>query len=176
MHAVQQKWCERLKIKFPNFFKGKRVLDIGSLNVNGTNCYLFEDCDYTGLDLVPGKNVNVVSVAHEYECNELFDVVLSTNSLEHDMYYSLTLKKKVDLLKPGGLLFFSVANTWHEHGTVRTSPRNSGTSKMGGNWENYYKNLTPEDIKSVLNLDEIFSKYSLTIERKDLQFWGIKKQ
>jgi hypothetical protein len=173
-HPAQIKFCESLKNKFPEYFKEKRVLDVGSLDINGNNRYLFDDCDYIGLDVVEGKNVDVVCIAHEYEDVDGFDVVLSTNALEHDMFYPLTLKKMVSLLKPNGLMFFSVANSWKEHGTERTSPENSGTSKMGSEWENYYKNLTSNDIKKSVDL-ECFEEYKMKVVNKDLRFWGIKK-
>lgn len=173
-HPIQKQWCENIRQKFPEYFKDKRVLDVGSLDVNGNNKYLFTNCEYVGLDVVPGKNVDVVCVAHEYE-SDPFDVTLSTNALEHDMYYKLTLQNMFKLLKPGGLMFFSVAYSWPEHGTKRTSPQNSGTSRMGKKWENYYKNLKPKDIEESLNLKE-FEKHKISIFNKDLRFWGIKNE
>jgi len=174
-HPTQQKYCEDIKVKFPEFFKGIRVLDIGSLDVNGSNRYLFEDCEYIGLDVAPGKNVDVVCIAHEYNNDNLFDVVISTNALEHDIYHKFTLKKMISLLKSGGLLFFSAANSFKEHGTKRKNPTSSNTSLMSEKWSNYYKNLNPKDIVDVLDLNEIFSSYKLEIIGKDLTFWGIKK-
>ena len=175
-HPDQQKFCKEIKQEFSLFFQNKKVLDVGSLDVNGNNRHLFEECDYIGLDVAKGKNVDVVCVAHEYDVeDESFDTIISTNALEHDMYYVLTLKKMVLLLKPGGFLLFSVANSFGEHGTKRKNPMDSNTSKMDESWANYYKNLTPEDIRRVLNLDEIFSKYKLEVVKKDLRFWGIKK-
>lgn len=175
-HPVQQKFCMKIKEKFPNYFRNKQVLDIGSLDINGNNKYLFENCEYVGLDVVVGKNVDVVSVAHEYEAlDESFDVVLSTNALEHDMYYPLTLKKMVDLLKSKGLMFFSVACKWKEHGTLKRRPEHSGTTQKEEVWKNYYKNLNPEDIYKSIDLKEFFSKYDLRVNEKDLVFWGIKK-
>lgn len=175
-HPNQQKFCEDVKNKFPDFFEGIKVLDVGSLDVNGNNQYLFKKCTYIGLDVAEGKNVDVVSIAHKYNGEEAsFDVVLSTNALEHDMYYKLTLKKMVSLLKPRGLMFFSVAYLVKEHGTKRRKPSSSNTSLMNDIWSNYYKNLKPQDIMDVLNFDEIFSIYNMEIFQKDLRFWGIKK-
>jgi SAM-dependent methyltransferase len=175
MHPVQQRWCEQLKKRFPVYFKNKKVLDVGSLDVNGNNKYLFENCEYTGLDIVPGKNVDIISIAHKYAIIEtVYDVVLSTNSLEHDLYYVSTLQKMADLLKRKGFMFFSVATSWHEHGTTRTTPNQSGTSQMGDDWKNYYKNLSEEDVRNAINIDKIFSQYEFSTEDRDLRFWGIK--
>jgi SAM-dependent methyltransferase len=173
-HPAQQRWCEIVKEYHPGYFVNKRVLDVGSLDINGNNRHLFDDCEYMGLDVVPGANVHIVSIAHEYETVELFDVVLSTNALEHDMYWQKTLARMFNLLKPGGLMFFSVANSWFEHGTRMTTPSESGTSQMGKAWANYYRNLEPLDIETALNLDQ-FSRNNMSIFENDLRFWGIKK-
>jgi len=175
-HPNQQRFCEDVKGKFPDFFKNKKVLDIGSLDVNGNNKYLFEKCKYIGLDVAKGPNVDVVCIAHEYdEKDESFDVVISTNAMEHDIYYKLTLQKMVDFLKPGGLLLFSVASSFKEHGTKRRAPSSSNTSMMNEEWANYYKNLKKKDITNVLDLDKIFKEYNLEVVQKDLRFWGVKK-
>ena len=49
---------------------------------------------------------------------------------------------------------------------------------MRENWNNeYYMNLTEEDIKGVINLEEFFIDYEFEVEKDhcDLYFWGIKK-
>ena len=156
-HPTQQRYCEEIRDKFSNFFKNKKVLDIGSLDVNGNNKYLFTDCDYIGLDVADGPNVDIVSVAHEYKApNESFDVVMSTNALEHDIHYPKTLRRMVELVKHGGLLFFTAAHKLKEHGTQKRAPGSSNTSKMDKEWAYYYMNMNPQHIKKVLNLDSIF--------------------
>lgn len=176
-HKTQIIWCLKVKEKFPEYFVNKRVLDIGSLDINGNNKGLFENCEYIGLDVTKGKNVDVVFVAHKYNSDVLFDVVLSTNAFEHDMYFKLTLKKMVKLLKPGGLMFFCGSSSHKEHGTTRTSPWTSGTANINNKkWANYYKNLVEKDITNALNLEEIFSEFSLKDEEKDIRFVGIKTE
>jgi len=183
-HIEQARWAHSLKKRFPQYFKNTRVLEIGSLNINGSDRRFFENCEYIGLDLVAGKDVDVICVAHEYNPGKLFDVVLSNSSLEHDIYYQLTLKKMVNLVRPGGLLYISVPNSWAEHGTKRNHPDDSGTTKMGEDWENYYKNLEIEDITNTIDLN-LFKLYGIEMEMcfyrngvtelgKDLRFWGIK--
>lgn len=174
-HKAQREWCLKIKKTFSKYFFNKRVLDVGSLDVNGNNKHLFEDCEYVGLDVVEGKNVDVVSVAHAYEPEHRFDVVLSTNAFEHDIYLDQTLNKMVDILRSGGLMFFTAGHKYKEHGTLKTTPNDSGTSKMKKEWANYYRNVNKSDITKALNLNKIFSKYSLDVVGKDLRFWGIKK-
>jgi hypothetical protein len=46
------------------------------------------------------------------------------------------------------------------------------------NWDNdYYKNLTEDDIRECINIDDIFVDYQFEVEENhcDLFFWGIKK-
>ena len=180
-HPDQWLWCDKIKEEHPSYFKNKRVLDIGALDVNGNNRYLFDDCEYVGLDVVPGPNVDVVSIAHMYRPSKPFDVVLSTNALEHDLYWRQTLDAMLTFLRPGGLLFFSVASTWSEHGTKRTTPDQSGTSQMGPEWENYFRNFCEMDLYKNLDWNQL-DKYGISTFnaggsdfQMDLRFWGIKK-
>ena len=173
-HPAQTKWCEHIKKNNPGYFRDKRVLDIGSLDVNGNNRYLFDDCEYIGLDVAPGPNVDVVSIAHEYMPSAPFDVVLSTNALEHDLYWKQTLDAMLTFLKPAGLLFFSVASAWPEHGTKRNSPDVSGTSQMGPEWENHYRNFREMDLYKNLNWNQFF-RYGISTFERDLRFWAVKK-
>jgi hypothetical protein len=163
-----------LRRTYPSYFHKKRVLDIGSLDVNGSNRVLFRKCEYIGVDVIPGKGVDVVSIAHEYEPDKPFDVVLSTNALEHDIHYKKTLKKMIEVLNSGGLMFISAPYKWHVHGTKKVRPHSSGTSKMEGDWANYYKNLNIDDIIGNIDL-ELFKEFYIGIAGRDLRFWGFKK-
>jgi len=173
-HKIQQQWCEGLKLAMPRFFKGQMVLEMGSLNVNGTLRDLFEDCNYTGVDVIAGKDVDVVGTFHEIDFKaKSFDVVCSVNSLEHDIHFEKTLPAMYKLLKPRGLMFISAAYKWGEHGTAKHTPWASGTTQMGGAWANYYKNLTPADFMRYLKYD-MFRWYMLGVCNQDVQFVGIK--
>lgn len=173
MHPSQIKFCQRIAKELPSFFNRKRVLDVGALNINGSNKSLFRDCQYYGLDVVGGNNVDIISIAHEYNDPFGFDVVISTNALEHDMYYEQTLKNMYVLLKPSGLMLVSVSHSHGEHGTRSKNPTASGTSAIEG-WCDYYKNLTEDDFRTALDMGG-FSQYILEVVKPDLQFWGIKK-
>jgi hypothetical protein len=177
-HPQQVTFCKSVKEKFPQFFKYVDVCDIGSLDINGNNRYLFDKYTYIGVDVGEGKNVDVISKGHEFTHSVLFDVVISTECFEHDMYWEKTLDNVVNnLLAPGGLFLFSCATTGRpEHGTRRTTPENSPLTAEQGEWSDYYKNLTEEDVKGSLDMS-LFSQYEFSIghETKDLYFWGIKK-
>ncbi|KPK74958.1 MAG: hypothetical protein AMJ79_12800, partial [Phycisphaerae bacterium SM23_30] len=102
-HKVQQLWCAGLKLAMPQYFKQVQVLEMGSLNVNGTLRDLFIDCEYTGVDVIPGKDVDIVGTFHEIDFGDkVFDVVCSVNSLEHDIHFDKTLPRMYQLLRHGG--------------------------------------------------------------------------
>ena len=175
-HPAQQEYCLSVKEKFPEYFKNKKVLDVGSLNINGDNKYLFEDCDYAGLDIITGRNVDIVSIAHEFEASEeTYDVIISTEAFEHDMYLEKTLANIVRMLKGGGLFLFTCATSGRgEHGTAKHDSVASPTSQVPG-WCDYYKNLIEENIRELLDVDNIFRDYEFNTLWVDLRFWGIKK-
>ena len=155
MHPEARLFVEYCARVFKDHFVGasSSVLDVGSGDINGNNSIYFEKCaSYVGCDVVPGPNVHVVSPCHllEYPPGS-FDVVISTECLEHDMHYRESLIKITELLRPGGLLIITCATTGRpEHGTIRTSVQDSLTTQLGGAWAEYYKNLTYEDIDQAL--------------------------
>lgn len=50
-HKEQRDYFESVKKRFPEVFVNKKVLDIGSYDLNGTNEYLFENSTVLGLDI-----------------------------------------------------------------------------------------------------------------------------
>ena len=178
-HEQQRDFCLSVSQKHPTHFFGKRVLDCGSLDVNGNNRYLFIGCSYLGIDVGTGRNVDIVSPIHEFNHpDESFDTIISTECFEHDKYYIKSLKNIVRLLKSGGMFIFSCATTGRkEHGTSKTTPQDSPLTNNIDGWNDYYKNLEESDIRNAINIDEIFSKYEFSSQfiTCDLYFWGIKK-
>src|SRR5574338_625609 len=82
-HPEQKAFCERVRNQYPSYFDGKRVLDVGSLDVNGNNRFLYTNSEHIGIDVGPGKNVDVVCVAHEYnEPDGSFSAIISTECFE----------------------------------------------------------------------------------------------
>jgi hypothetical protein len=173
-HPSQRQWCEDVKNKFPDFFKDKRVLDVGSLDINGSNRDLFDTTDYTGIDVGEGKNVDVVSKAHEYIARP-YDVIISTECFEHDQYITETLPHLMVLLKSGGLFLFTCATTGRlPHGCEQRSPQDSPLTMALPDWNHsYYRNLTPKDVCEIIDID-IFKEYTFNKLDLDIRFYGIK--
>ena len=179
-HPSQWNYCDAVKQTFPNFFRNSKVLDVGSLDINGCNKPHFTNCIYTGLDIGPGPNVDVISKGHEYSvADEIYDTIISTECFEHDKYIALTLQNIVRMLRPEGLFVFTCATTGRpEHGTRRTDTYSSPlttTVSTEEDWGDYYRNLTEEDFRQMLNFDAVFSKYEFNVEGLDIRFWGIKR-
>lgn len=184
-HVAQREFCESVKQKFPEYFKNKDVIDFGSLDINGCNRPLFEDCNYIGVDIGPGPNVDVVCICHEYMGYEEFDVVCSTEMLEHDQFWSASLARMFHLLKPNGLIFL----TWKgpgsgEHGTLNCDPGSSPLTLNIEGWDTYYKNISEEEVKDILVPDSGFKFYDFStfeyyegskLLYRDIRFWGIKR-
>lgn len=95
------------------------VLDVGSYDVNGTYRPLVEGRGwrYTGLDVAPGPNVDVVS-ADSYHfplAPGSFDVVLSGSTMEHVAAIWLWIPELVRVLRPGGMLAIVTHWQFPEH-------------------------------------------------------------
>ena len=168
MHSSQIDFCLSIKRKFPKCFQGF-ALDVGSLDINGSNRSMFIKGNYIGLDIGKGANVDIICHVHEYNPGFLFDCIISTEMLEHDKYYKKSLKAMFELLEVGGLLLLTAAaNDRKEHGTYRANRESSPFTL------DYYKNVTKRMIIESLDMKK-FKEYNLQIIKNDLHFWGIKK-
>ena len=169
MHKQVAQFIETIKLVHPGFFRYVSVLDCGSLDINGSNRRFFADSVYTGIDIVDGRNVEVVTRVHDFKPNKLFDVVISTEMLEHDEYCMKSLAKMFSLLSPGGLLIITAA-AWarKEHGTIDHSPKDSPATN------DYYKHIDIYTFASSLPMHG-FSTWQLTSNDVDIQFHAIKK-
>lgn len=179
-HDQQQNFYRRIKETYPKYFRDVKVLDIGSLDINGNTKHFFSHpFYYIGVDLSSGDNVDVISPGHLYDSGFKFDVVMSSECFEHDMYYPRTIQNMINLLKSSGLMIFTCASTGRpEHGTLQSNPDDAPFLQyIDEKWANYYKNLTEDDIRAIINVDDIFSDYGFEYEPSscDLYFWGIKK-
>ena len=176
-HKEQYEFCSEVVNINKELFKNKKVLDCGSLDINGNNRHMFTNCEYIGIDVGSGKNVDVVSTIHEYPGkDEEFDVIVSTECAEHDMHWRESLENIVRMLKSGGIFVFTCATHGRaEHGTRRSSPKDAPL--LQGEWSDYYKNLDETDIRSAIDIENTFKLFEFSVHNghKDLQFWGIKR-
>jgi SAM-dependent methyltransferase len=174
-HFDQQNFVSETKKQYPEYFINKKVLEIGSWIVNGTVRDFFENCDYLGIDLSEGPGVDLISFGHEYSApDNSYDTVISCECFEHDMFYEKTFSNMFRMCKNDGIIIFTCATTGRgEHGTRRTTPQDSLTSRIPS-LTDYYKNLVKEDFLKIFNFNEHFKKYEFSVKGHDLYFYGIK--
>jgi SAM-dependent methyltransferase len=175
-HREQQDFVLSVKNKFQNYFKLAKVLEVGSLNINGSVRKHFVECQYVGIDVGPGRDVDEVCEGQLYTSDLKFDTVISCECFEHNPYWKETFENMISLTRLGGLVLFTCASTGRpEHGTTKSKPNDSPLT-IKKEW-NYYKNLTEEDFTSVINITDYFSEYEFSVNPKscDLYFWGITK-
>ena len=95
------------------------VLDVGSYDVNGTYRPLIEGkgWQYTGLDLTPGPNVDIVSPEPYLFpiADNTYDIVISGSTMEHVEAIWLWVPELVRVLKQGGLLVIVTHWQFPEH-------------------------------------------------------------
>ena len=168
-HPAQREFVASLKEKFPDYFIRKTVLEIGSLNINGSIREFFQQCVYLGVDIGPGKDVDLVARGEYLDFpDNSYDVVASCECFEHNPEWARTFNNMVRMAS--GLVFFSCATLGRaEHGTPRTSPYDAPYCGE------YYKNLTEGDIRAACDLSA-FKEYEFSVnnEAHDLYFWGLK--
>jgi len=180
MHLEARDFTVFVKQMLQDFFIGKKVLDVGSGDINGNNRFLFENCEYDGNDVILANNVTIVSKTKDLPfANNTFDTIISTECFEHDSEYKESFVKIYNMLKPDGLFCFTCASTNRaEHGTRRSNPYDSyGTIGNIQDMVDYYKNLTEIDLNEALPLNNLFSVWDTyyNSNSKDLYFVGIKK-
>lgn len=122
---------------------GARVLEIGSLDINGSVRPLFADAgSYHGLDLAPGPGVDEVADASEWRRPASFDVVVSTEVLEHSPRWREILANAWEALAPAGRLIVTCA----------TDPRPPHSAVDG--WalreDEWYENVPPTEVLALL--------------------------
>lgn len=100
----KKEFCKKIKEKFSNYFIGRKVLDI-----NGENKDLFNECNYLGLGLDDDKNLIFTPYLFDGPDN-YFDTIIYTDGLNHDLFYTETIKNIIRMLKPGGLFLFTCDN------------------------------------------------------------------
>jgi len=90
------------------------VADIGSCDMNGTFKPLFEGCEYEGLDIIEGPNVDRVVEPYDFG-DKAYDTVISGNTMEHIQDLHKWTEEIIRICKPGGLICITAPHTWKEH-------------------------------------------------------------
>lgn len=79
MHDQAKDFTVFVKSILPTYFLSKKVLDVGSGDINGNNRFLFENCEYDGNDVITANNVTIVSKTKDLIFSDgTFDTIIST--------------------------------------------------------------------------------------------------
>ena len=164
-HPEQREFVRLAYQALPADLLEGKVLEVGSYDVNGTVREIFAKAtEYVGVDISEGPSVDLVCFGHDISLpDNSFNVSLSFNCFEHDIYWAQTFKNMVRLTAPGGAVIFTCPSKgFPEHGTRRSDPDLSPGNQSVG--LDYYRNLSEADFMAVCNLGEIFMQY---------KFWNL---
>ena len=173
-HYEQKKFVETCfdSLKQNNNFKKYSVIEVGSMDVNGSVREYLLDNEYIGVDLEKGPNVDHVLNGEDLEkIGKKFNIAISCECFEHAKNWVKVFDAMYKVLNDDGVLIFTCASRGRlEHGTTRTNPENTFLG-------NYYKNLNANDFKKKFDLEKMFSEYFFfyNIYSFDLYFVGGKK-
>ena len=120
-----------------------RVLEFGAHDVNGSPRQLFNGCaEYVGVDPWPGRGVDWMGKAQDYDGKERFDVVITAEAMEHDPDARGQIASAWRALKPGGTLILTAA------ADPRLPHRCDGF--QGDLSGEYYGNIDPDELRGWL--------------------------
>jgi SAM-dependent methyltransferase len=97
----------------PEHIRGKRVLEVGSRNINGSAREYVETLGpemYLGIDINEGPGVNVVmdiSNVNTLGFQYPLDVIITTEMLEHAKDWKAAIMNMKGLLPPGGMIILT---------------------------------------------------------------------
>lgn len=118
MHQGTRDWLDDLQRRY-GFAGGESLLELGSLNVNGTARDHLNIKNWIGVDRVAGPGVDVVVDArHTVFRPRQFDVLLSSSQIEHDADWRDSLTHNLQWLNSGGLFLLS----WGAEGNLHHAP------------------------------------------------------
>jgi SAM-dependent methyltransferase len=101
--------------------EGKRVIEVGSYDVNGSLRYiveLLEPAEYIGVDVVEGPGVDMICSADKLVQQfgrENFDMVICTCTLEHIKDWKGAISNIKNICRTNGIILIIVPSDWPYH-------------------------------------------------------------
>ena len=154
-------------------FSGVSVLEIGSLNINGTVRDFFQTKSYLGVDVGPGPDVDLVAQGETLEFpDDSFDVAISAECFEHNPEWAATFAN-MHRMSSRYVVFTCASDGRPEHGTRRSAP---DSSPLTLEWD-YYRNLNEQDFRDAFDIESMFVEHEFRYNpaSHDLYFYGIKR-
>lgn len=138
MHPEAHEWVSRFATT-----ARVSVLDIGGRNVNGSVRHLFPNADpYVSIDLYAGPDVDVVADIVMWESEDVFDVVVCCEVLEHAADWRSIITAARRRLKPAGRFIMTCAGP----GRAPHSALDGGFVRAG----EHYGNVSLEELQDCL--------------------------
>lgn len=136
MHDEVIGWLREAKRRYPGRWRGP-VLEVGSYDLNGSARDLFPgDVEYVGVDRREGRGVDVVALASEAPARPGgWQVVVSTEMLEHDHDWRGSVRRMVEVVADGGLIVVTCAGPARKAHEVECGH------------ENHYQNVCADELR-----------------------------
>ena len=170
-HPEQRDFLTKLRNQYPQWFTGVSVLEVGSLNINGTVRDFFQPVTYLGVDVGPGPGVDLIAEGQNLDYpNNHFDIAISAECFEHNPHWQATF---ANMHRMARVTIFTCASEGRPvHGTHDAHPT---SSPLTLDWD-YYRNLTAADFEQAFDLPSMFIEHEFEYNPAscDLYFWGIK--
>lgn len=105
----------------PEEVKGKRVIEVGSCDVNGSLRSLVESyypAECIGVDIAEGPGVDMICKAEDILDRfgkESFDIVISTELIEHIWDWRKVVHNIKNICKAGGIILITTASYGHPY-------------------------------------------------------------
>jgi SAM-dependent methyltransferase len=138
MHPAARQYIERKLAAF-------KVLEIGSLDVNGGIRDLFPARDYIGIDRVSGKGVDTLADGASFDTGDRFDLVVCCEVFEHAANWEAICANVAKILKPGGSFWGTAAGPGRAAHTCRGEYMPDPENR-----KEYYENIEPEKLRKTL--------------------------
>lgn len=125
MHQAVDEW---VFTSFHNWRDGRthlRVLEIGSLDINGSVRHIFKPFaeKYIGIDVQEGPGVDIVASATDYLSPGYFDVVVCAEVFEHTPEWKQIINNSYVNLMDGGIFIATMAGEGrHPHSAIDENP------------------------------------------------------
>lgn len=173
---AQQEFIESCLARFEAIVSAAaNILEVGSQDINGSIRDYFpavEARSWVGLDVGKGKRVDFRIPGELIQLPDGWaDIAFSTECFEHAKSWREIFLNMIRVTRENGLIILTFAGMGRAaHGTIDTDPASSPYTN------DYYKNISPAELSSSLQLDKYFSRYSLEVNLAcgDTYFWGLR--
>ena len=121
-----------------------KIVDVGSLDINGSCRSMFPNASYHGIDLVDGRGVDEVADAAVWKPKSLVDMVVCCEMLEHTPVWPTVIARSYGWLRKDGRLIVTAAGP----GRVPHSAVDGGPIRAG----EFYQNIDPDELETAFLL------------------------